>query len=215
MATQNKFDPLDLDIYTGRGGGFDVVQYLAKSGKYTLKAESPTYDFAAGIGKVYTMRHHRTLKKINVIESLTKNPLDAIAHFHSTCVFGAWTASGFWHAYARLTFTGLTLTSPSRLPLRDDIEQHRRIWRIVRKYHDRGFSFTSEHAPPHTCGVDFDCPCTMRSSDDDGCLFAVFPSWEFNNDVVQMRPISWSLGGVGCTAGILARAESASAPAGT
>ncbi|KAJ6489537.1 hypothetical protein C8R47DRAFT_977882 [Mycena vitilis] len=124
MATTNKFDPRDLDVYTGRAKGFDVVSFLTKTRRYGLVDVRGTYDFAAGIGKVYTLRHRETCREINVIESLTDNPLDAVAHFHSTCVFGAWTAEGFWHAYPRLTFAGLSMTSPTNMPVGGDLVHH-------------------------------------------------------------------------------------------
>ncbi|KAJ7602345.1 hypothetical protein DFH06DRAFT_1152836 [Mycena polygramma] len=144
-------------------------------------------------------------------ESLTDNPLDAIAHFHSTCVFGAWSSQGFWHAYAGLTFAGLSMSSPVRLPLNDDLDSHQRVWRIVRKYYRRGFRFVSQYDPGHVCGVDYNCPCTMRSSNDEGCLFISFPDWEFGYDAVPTRTTTWSLNGVGCKSGILSAARSATA----
>ncbi|KAJ6475033.1 hypothetical protein C8R47DRAFT_1143301 [Mycena vitilis] len=213
MATIKKFHPRDLDVYAGRGKGFDVMRFLTKGGKYRLVGQSGTYDFAAGIGKVYTVRHIRTGREINVIESLTDNPLDAVAHFHSTCVFGAWTAEGFWHAYPRLTFAGLSMTSASNMPLLNDLVHHKRVWRILRKYCGRGFSFVAEHSPPHACGVDSDCPCTMRSSDDEGCMLTRFPGWHFTSDVVPVRATTWSLNGTGCSSGILAHSDDSKGPA--
>ncbi|KAJ6460675.1 hypothetical protein C8R47DRAFT_1226175 [Mycena vitilis] len=111
MCPARPFSPSELDIYTARGGGWDAVGFLEKSGKYGLAAVSSAHNFQVGVRKVWTMRHNRTRKKVNVIESLTKNPLDVIAHFPSTCVFGAWTARGLWHAYPLLTMAGSTMTT--------------------------------------------------------------------------------------------------------
>ncbi|KAJ6489536.1 hypothetical protein C8R47DRAFT_977929, partial [Mycena vitilis] len=86
--------------------------------------------------------------------------------------------------------------------------------RILQKYCARGFSFVSEHSPAHVCGVDKDCPCTMRSSDDEGCLFTPFPSWHFSCDVVAVAPTTWCLNGAGCSSGVLAGAVSSREPAG-
>ncbi|KAJ7648262.1 hypothetical protein DFH06DRAFT_1135703 [Mycena polygramma] len=201
MNAGNKFMPNDLDFYTPRRRGYDVSQFLQMG---------DTYDFAAGIGKVFTLQHSRTGRKINVIESLTDRPLDSLAHFHSTCVFGAWTARGLWHAYPRLTMDGFTMTTACRLPLRDDLEQHKRVWNVVNKYTVRGFKFLLDEFPPaHICGQHKSCPMTIRTSDDAGCLSICFPSWEFNHDIVENRPTCWSLNGTGCQSGVLTRASSA------
>jgi hypothetical protein len=91
------FCPTDLDVYTPRGGGWKVVQFFKKGGKYRVTKATSAYDFAAGIGKVFTLRHRASKKTINIIESISLNPLDAVLHFHLSCIFGAWTANHFWH----------------------------------------------------------------------------------------------------------------------
>ncbi|KAJ7921241.1 hypothetical protein B0H13DRAFT_2318595 [Mycena leptocephala] len=208
-GSPSAFCPTDLDVYTPRGGGWKVVQFFKKGGKYRVTKATSAYDFAAGIGKVFTLRHRASKKTINIIESISLNPLDAVLHFHLSCVFGAWTANHFWHGYPRLTIAGMAITTPSRLPLRDDIDNHKHVWKILRKYKRRSFTFSlDEFLPPHTCGIHPDCPMTPRTTGDSNCLKASFPEWEFQRDARSFRLSSWNMGGSGCQAGILSRAGS-------
>ncbi|KAJ7811364.1 hypothetical protein B0H13DRAFT_1926748 [Mycena leptocephala] len=89
------FEPGDLDFVTGPGLGASVVDFLILTAGYEISGES--------------------IRKINVIESWTNNPLDAITNFHLTCVYGAWLANGFWHGYASLTTSGIAIATPSTL----------------------------------------------------------------------------------------------------
>jgi hypothetical protein len=200
-----QFSPHNLDMYTGKGVGTHIIRYLRKSGKYDMVSVTSSYDFAAGIGKVVTLRHRRTMKEINVIESLSMNPLDSILHFHFTPVFGAWSANSFWHGYRHLTCSGFAITTPAHLPLKDDLESHKHVWKVLRKYALRGFTFLLDgFRTPHTCGIHPNCPATPRTSDDAGCTTIAFPEWEFQSDAVSFKTSTWNMNGTGCRAGILA-----------
>ncbi|KAJ7659699.1 hypothetical protein DFH06DRAFT_927897, partial [Mycena polygramma] len=115
MKESDTFTPNDLDIYTPFGTGYSVVQFLKRAGTYSVLGLGRDYDFATGIGKVWTMRNRCTGLKINVIESLTPYAMDSVLHFHSSCLFGAWTARGWWPGYPWLTAAGFTMTTPSRM----------------------------------------------------------------------------------------------------
>ncbi|KAJ7021404.1 hypothetical protein C8F04DRAFT_1273761 [Mycena alexandri] len=169
MMTGN-FEPKDIDFYMPRAAGGDVALFFKKSGDWSQIGMSPTYNFASGIGRVYTMRHRRTEKKINIIELLTLNALDAVVQFHSTCVMGAISADTFWHGYPDTTLAGVTITSVARMPLTKDVAQQTQTWKILRKYAARGFDFhLEEYRAPHVCCEDLRCPATVRTSNDVGC----------------------------------------------
>ncbi|KAJ6518264.1 hypothetical protein C8R47DRAFT_959906 [Mycena vitilis] len=196
----NSFTPNDLDIYTPAGNGHCATQFLKRGGAYSVVACSSEYDFAAGIGKVWTLCHRVTTMKINIIESLTPYAIDAILHFHSSCLFGAWTARGWWHGYLRLTANGHTITTPTRMPLHAVLDHHIRVWKILRKYHGRGFEFwLDEYKVKHVCGVDINCPATVRHTNDEGCIFVPFPSWALDVDAEDIPTTSWTLQGGGCS----------------
>ncbi|KAJ7158205.1 hypothetical protein C8R43DRAFT_847573, partial [Mycena crocata] len=169
------FEPGDIDFYVRLSGGYDVVRYITKSGKYSGVQVTTAYDFVAGIGKVWALKLRGTELKINVIESLTDNPFDAVCHFHSTCVFGAWTLDGVWHGYPSLNLRGISITTHTQFPLNDSLSTHQAAWRVLRKYTDRGFTFSlGQYDAQHECGVDRNCPATIRTTDDAGCLYIAF-----------------------------------------
>lgn len=193
--------PGDLDFFTGRDMGDFVVLFLSVAGKYAEMSDRSGYLLSEGIGRIWTLENDGD-KKINVVESASSNPLDAIMHFHSTCVMGAWTADELWHAYPELTMKSCSLVTPSTLPLRPTVDNHQHAWAILDKYTQRGFTFRlGENPYPHKCGEDFNCPATLRSSSDDGCLTIPFPLWQYTNENEPYRENCWTLGGVGCRHG--------------
>ncbi|KAJ7032840.1 hypothetical protein C8F04DRAFT_1184542 [Mycena alexandri] len=210
------YEPGDLDIITPHGGGWDVLRFLENTpGRYLVAETHPTYTHARGIGIMWTLKG-RANKKINVIESLTDNPLDAITFFHSTCVIGAWVSNGIWHAYPKLTIDGLSISTPPRMAVTDDLTTHQHVWTVLRKYRDRGFSFAfDDYDVRHECGRDLNCPATIRRSDDAGCMFARFPEWHFTMEEKEFAHASvWSMGGSGCChRGILRLGQRSGRPA--
>ncbi|KAJ7181803.1 hypothetical protein C8R43DRAFT_1117143 [Mycena crocata] len=204
LRRSTPFAPGDLDFYTAFSVGWDVIRFLRRSGKYKVARMSADYKISAGIGRVWTLKEVGGEHKINVIESLTHNPYDAIMHFHSTCVFGAWDAAKIWVGYPELTEAGISITAPSLLNGKGDLKYYRRLWRILRKYVRRGFTFSlHEYEADHTCGVDWNCPATLRTTDDGGCLVLRLPVWNYTDEYVADAPTSWSLGGSGCAMGLL------------
>ncbi|KAJ7131536.1 hypothetical protein C8R43DRAFT_660134 [Mycena crocata] len=206
LPLRQSFEPNDLDFFTRSGRGQGVVKFLQMPGLYELTNTAIAYGVSAGIGTIWTLIHRIHGYKINVIEGLTNNPLDAILRFHSTCVIGAWSASGIWHAYPFYTVSGKSLTTWNMLPLTGALtpllDHHKIGWRVLHKYINRGFSFdVGELRSEHVCGVDWNCPATVRRSDDAGCLFAPFPSWRLSSDD-QLPLTAWTLGGVSCDSGL-------------
>ncbi|KAJ7241096.1 hypothetical protein C8J57DRAFT_1244919 [Mycena rebaudengoi] len=206
MVGPEIFKPGDIDfyMYTPVDLGYHVARFLRLSPNYTLEKVEHSYDEMSGIRKVYTLVHRHTGKKINVVETETDNPLDCVVRFHLSCVFGTWTERGLSHAYPGTTLAARTTATPASLPLGAQLKRRQTVWRIRKKYQRRGFSFDlNEHIEPHVCGVDWNCPATLRTSDDGGCMFTPFPRSEFDVDVEPEHVTRWTLGGTGCTAGIL------------
>jgi hypothetical protein len=199
------FEPADLDFFTGSGQGAAVVAFIALAGPYKLSDDSTPYKGAPGVGRVWTMEAGKTLK-INVVESLTSNPLDSVTTFHLTCVYGAWMADGAWHGYAGLTEAGIAVTTPTRLPTCIGLPRQKAVWKILQKYVNRGFSIGLNELPlPHTCGVDWNCPGTIRTTNDAGCTYSPFPPWAYTGEAVAIPPTSWAMGGSGCSQGVLSQ----------
>ncbi|KAJ7131651.1 hypothetical protein C8R43DRAFT_1133598 [Mycena crocata] len=205
LRSDNAFIPSDLDFFTGAHQGYDVVQFLKKAGRYKITSVGYEYDLSTGVGKVWGMERF-TGQKVNVVESLTDNPYDAVANFHSTCVFGAWDARKLWLGYPELTAAGISLTTPALMPATGDLAYHQRLWRILKKWTGRDFSFAlAEFGAPHECGEEFSCPVKYRTSDDAGCAVIDFPSWTYDDDFQEHPRTGWNLGGAGCTVGVLAQ----------
>ncbi|KAJ7651584.1 hypothetical protein DFH06DRAFT_1331536 [Mycena polygramma] len=201
------FQPADLDFCTGLGRGTEVVDFLKIAGGYHKTRESPEYSFAAGIGRIWTLINDDGMK-INVLESISDNPFESVGNFHLTCVFGAWCANGLLHCYPTLTASAVAITTRAKLPVRFGAENNRSMWEVLHKYTDRGFTINlNEYDAPHTCGVDWSCPATLRRTDDGGCSYMPFPAWLYDDEAAKPPVCSWTMGGTGCPRGILANAN--------
>ncbi|KAK7049035.1 hypothetical protein R3P38DRAFT_2764901 [Favolaschia claudopus] len=204
--------PNDLDVMTGRGKGPAVADFFSLAACYEPDTDPVDYHDIRGIGPIWTLSLGGVLK-INVIESLTDNPLDAIVRFHFSCVYAAWQADGIWLAYPESMRRSLVMTTPRSFPMGSGFANRFRAWSIFRKYTSRGFSVCLDGYPdPHVCGEDFNCPATIRAADDAGCEFYEFPNWRYTPDSRILPPTCWTMGGTGCKAGILTRNGENAAP---
>lgn len=201
VQSDPSFVPGDLDIYCPIQCGYDVVLFLKLCSQYSVDRRSHEYDTAQGLRYVWWLTHPDTNRpSINVIESLSDNALDAVLHFHSTPVMGAWVAAGLWHAYPKPTMRHLALSSQQRLPLTGEKAARSQAEKVVRKYMARGYKFVSEWIHPHTCGVDWSCPITLRTSTDPGCLWYALDGHlnPKESERSALLASSWTLGNVPC-----------------
>ncbi|KAJ7914193.1 hypothetical protein B0H13DRAFT_1568836, partial [Mycena leptocephala] len=165
------FSPNDLDFFTPRGKGDQVIKFLDLAGGYKVVRQTTEYEDATAIGRVSWLQTDGSRMKINVIESLTDSPYDTVTAFHSTAVMNAWTGHKIWIAYPDLTLHRSSITTPHLMPLpEDDLPTHQRAWKVLNKYTRRGYFFLLDCDIPHIRGVDYNCPATLRRTDDPGCL---------------------------------------------
>ncbi|KAJ6486492.1 hypothetical protein C8R47DRAFT_1216597 [Mycena vitilis] len=196
------FDPGDLDFIAPKGQGCRVVAFLQSVEAWLVVSDPVQYSQSSHIGPLWTLMLDGVLK-INVIESTTPNPLDCVTNFHMTCVYGAWFANVVWLGYAGLTESGIAVTTPTKFPLGGTVNRHKRVWEVLQKYLARGFAISlGELERDHTCGIDFDCPATVRATNDGGCTLLSFPSWHVSANVPPLEPTTWTMGGTGCSMGI-------------
>ncbi|KAJ6494904.1 hypothetical protein C8R47DRAFT_1213564 [Mycena vitilis] len=194
------FTPGDLDFIAPRGQGKRVVTFLEMAGRYCVLDGARQYTQQPGLAHMWTLTLGNL--KLNVMEVTSSNPLDCITNFHLTCVYGAWFADSVWHGYPGLTESGVAVTTPTKFPLQEGLRRHKTIWNVLQKYTGRGFVIgLNELDVPHCCGVAFDCPATIRTTVDKGCSVARFPVWPLSGDAPPIEPISWTMGGMGCSMG--------------
>ncbi|KAK7012732.1 hypothetical protein R3P38DRAFT_3209591 [Favolaschia claudopus] len=201
--------PSELDIVTGRGKAPAVADFFILAACYRVVKvpDDSDYDEVEGIGfgPVWSLALGDNLK-INIIESITDEPLDAVVRFHFTCVVAAWHADGIWLAYPELLKEALVITTPAAYPIESGFARRFSVWSAFRKYVEAGFRVhLNEYPRPHICGEDVNCPATLWSSDDAGCRFFAFPEWRYTGESGLPDPTCWTMGGSGCSKGILRR----------
>ncbi|KAJ7077375.1 hypothetical protein B0H15DRAFT_955068 [Mycena belliarum] len=77
LQSSPSFEPEDLDFFTKLGGGFEIVRYLTNTDRYHLSTFTAEYQHSIGIGRVWSLTDNEGTK-INVVESLSNNPFDAV-----------------------------------------------------------------------------------------------------------------------------------------
>ncbi|KAJ6447851.1 hypothetical protein C8R47DRAFT_1231255 [Mycena vitilis] len=213
VAPHRSFTPGDLDCIVPCYKGHAVVDFLRIGSGYEVIATGLGFHGVPHVNRVWTME--KGSLTINVVECLTENVLDIILCFHMSCVYGFWNADCVWHGYAGLTADGTAVTTPTKFPYPSEQNTVTDIWNVTHKYIDRGLTIAVNELPwKHTCGVDKDCPATIRTTDDDGCSSVSFPPWAYSGDARPIIPTTWTFRGTGCAQGALLRAGSPYWPAG-
>ncbi|KAJ7157068.1 hypothetical protein C8R43DRAFT_949295 [Mycena crocata] len=160
--------PITLDLYCSRTDADSVVKFVARATGYARGPSTVDVPRSGDIHRVISLFAGAS-PTINVFATWSSNPMDAIFHLPTSADMGALTLDRIWHAYPRLTFDGLALSTPQRLPL-DDLAGEQRVWDVLHANTHLGFRLDSEVELPHTCATSFNCPLTWRTSNDNGCL---------------------------------------------
>ncbi len=194
------FDPNDIDFYCGQGHGYHVTRYLKAVGDFGIQFSSDhNYENVLGLRQVTTLSNPAG-RQINIIETYSDVPLDAILSFHSAPPRGAISWNMFSHYEVERARKGLALVTPETLHLvLDDLSSQVETWEIVHKYMGRGFRFIFHYDKPHECGQHIECPATRRTTMDAGCLHVPLLRQAIPTFVVPAQPlIAWTLGTSTC-----------------
>ena len=162
---------------------------------------------------------------VDVIQSMN-TPISAVIRFHSTAVMNYITGQGFLSAYPTITDQNRSLINP--LAFYPCLLPPSRFFPCVAKYAERGIttcitpldwdnettntisqSSTLPGNKRHQCHISSDCPHTIRSNLDNGCLFVKFGSSHIFPDPEPISPTMldvkaragsavWNIGGVKC-----------------
>ncbi|KAJ7233421.1 hypothetical protein C8J57DRAFT_1249900 [Mycena rebaudengoi] len=195
------FEINDLNFFSPACTGVLSMCFLCLAGSFTAAKLPDAYDSLAGIKDIWELSGvgaSGQACKINVIQSSSQSACDSVLLFHSTPVFGVLDADGFWHGEPALTIARKAMTSPTQMPLTDDMRILGRSWSVLKKYTDRGFSFMTEFDVPHNCGSHWCCPCTPRTTVDAGCLDVALPLFPLPSPPTP-HVSSWQLGVTSCS----------------
>lgn len=193
------FTPNDMDIYVPSVHAPRLLHLLSTRFGYVLDDDSTDYPGTVGMIAVYTLSNgHRF---IQVISTISENPLKSLYKFHSTIVMNFVSARGICCAYPRLTSQRRGLKN--RYAITSSPQPSVLILACFDKYQRRGFDLAVNLSRwpeyrGHVCGVCGSCPYTDRCLADKHELFIPFdgvenmkrPSLAYNADLDQ--PL-WSL----------------------
>ncbi|KIO24789.1 hypothetical protein M407DRAFT_25843 [Tulasnella calospora MUT 4182] len=203
FADGSDWDSQDLDVYTARGRGRDMVlSHLIHIEGYKVEMvtgddeESPEPQVTPvyknsqikSVTKLSKQVYSKALKqdvtrRIDVIESAVQNSISPILRFHTSFVINWITSDSINVAYPKLTFAHIGLVN-DRIKLDRPKDQ---IWR--EKYMERGFRMILDtyELDPMSCGSA--CPALWRSTDDVGCMSVQFG----DGDEGVFDGMQWSL----------------------
>ncbi|KAJ7178813.1 hypothetical protein C8R43DRAFT_942414 [Mycena crocata] len=189
--------PLTLDIYCARAEGHKVASFLCEATGRTFTTSAGNLNTADGINRRFELSN-LDAPKIQVFETSSDNPLDVVFRFPTTADMGVWLLDKIWHAYPDISFQGLAISTPERLPVHNR-DARQRAWDIIQTHFRYGFWINTYLTRSHRCGSDPSCPLSCRSTEDSACLIIRFPvrPWtsSFNDNPWKFRPhVGWSLG---------------------
>jgi hypothetical protein len=180
-----------LDFYTAKEWTWDVINYLALSGQYTVN-QSPYR------GPLYDIWMLRTPgSKIRVMECKTA-PIASVVSSPNSHRVGYCDGSSVRHAYPELLLDGRTLVTPRSMPINDNLNNHVAVWKLLHKATTRGLEWVFEFCEPHNCGSSPNCPTTIRFSNDNGWLCMNLPGTRYGVAPAP-RLTSWTFFGAGCS----------------
>ena len=210
----SEWKPNDMDLYVPCRRVHGVLRCLRSLGYIPVKrpdaiVRETRYSSRSAIASVTKVTNGDI--SIDVIESKSPSPFVPIFKFHITAVMNFISADGFFAAYPTLTTKRRAIFNSLRLP--NGVPSTKTLL-CYKKYRERGYelAFTSvrwsddEHHL-HVCQRSSECPQTIRSTFDPGCLFTSLRIVDKDNiveDVVtprcfeDRRAVVWHVGGESC-----------------
>jgi hypothetical protein len=134
--------------------------------------------------------------------SRTDSAMDPIAYFPFTHLFGAVTHYGVWLGYPQTSSAGVSLPNRGMINFASP-ETEFRVGNVLRHAVSK-FRVQLNLDQPHICGKYSECPMTLRSTIDAGCLNLFFPAAPFGASVRSSSvypsgsSMAWSLDGRAC-----------------
>ncbi|KAJ7157053.1 hypothetical protein C8R43DRAFT_1125605 [Mycena crocata] len=185
-----------LDLYCAAFKGPAVANFMHNATGYSHAVYEGGFDAVNAIRRVYSL-NDRGMPRINIFETYSDQPIDAILCLPTTADIGAWMLDRIWHAYPEATLCGITMTTPNRLPVRT-LPAQQRTWDTLYRSTREGFEIETEFPHPHKCAHNLNCPISWRRSTDEGCLSIRLPTLPFSahrtEPIWRVPSVSWTLG---------------------
>ncbi|KAJ7081089.1 hypothetical protein C8R43DRAFT_909870, partial [Mycena crocata] len=213
------FLPTDVDIYVPESQEatmHDVV--LNRLGFSRSRDAIVRYPEYMGIRKIQWFT--KGASKINLMIVAGENPLLSIIKFHSTIVMNIVTFRGFLILFPDMSADGLSLANSQQLL---DYRHFKRTMECINRYRERGIVFATNVGTHrlkisdfakfknHKCGVDPNCPQTLRTLHDGHGRFYALKSHKPDLSIEGStydpydgkQSVAWSIGGPACAVGSL------------
>jgi hypothetical protein len=166
-GTSARWESGDLDLYTPIGTTADIVQYLSQEGYMGIPENDPrpltnrSYYLSRSCRLNSITRLFKGNRKIDVLESASESPLQAITYFHSTLVMNYLTSD-----LLVVMYPGPTLSKTGIV--QEAIPQRGSTW--IRRYKARGYRIhnTTNMDPKWRGDI---CPMLIRNPMDNRNLF--------------------------------------------
>ncbi|KAJ7474498.1 hypothetical protein B0H11DRAFT_2236183 [Mycena galericulata] len=205
VLTNLPFTPNDVDMYVPEAEETAMLKALEdEQGFYRDATVNMRYPDHLGFSTIHW--YQKGDYKINVIVVIGDNALVVLLKFHSTIVMNFVSFHGIFCAYPELTEHNMGLASPAFWM---EGPSFRRKKEGIEKYRARGAEMYTKLTDisafaSHECGVDANCPSTVRYMHDGKGKFvplfahrrstttSIFDAYDGRSSVV------WSLGGGTC-----------------
>lgn len=177
IVLQSTWYPNDLDIYVPKGYRYPMLHYLiSKEGYRPIRTETATnisYLFSRPVIRSVTTlvkdddrKLPRTIRRIDIIEAVTRSPFCPLTLFPGTWAINWIDADEIAVSYPRLTLQGKGFTTR----VRESMSGRERRW--IRKYEARGIRVLDPRDQPlrpgQPCGAT--CVAWLRCTSDRQCL---------------------------------------------
>ncbi|KAJ7178804.1 hypothetical protein C8R43DRAFT_942405 [Mycena crocata] len=121
-------DSEHLDLYCPTLKGPQVANFIRHATGYSYGIYEAS-DPGCAVSRAFRLTNEG-LPRINVFETQSDHPIDAIIHLSMTPEMGAWTLDSIWHGYPAATSDGLAMATSTRLSVHN-LTARQRTWDVL------------------------------------------------------------------------------------
>ncbi|KAJ7120669.1 hypothetical protein C8R43DRAFT_959694 [Mycena crocata] len=198
--------PSNIDFYSPKAAYPWVGRFFQVATRYEARGTVEHAERFEGITQSLRLSMPSTPLELNLFCSASDNALECTIYFPFSHLIAGITHYGFWFAYPSSTTKLLCFPNKDLVDIASPYNR-RVLEGVIKKYMARGYAFLFYREGAHKCGAEYECPATVRTSVDDGCLQLPFASPPLGGleNVTEVYPevkgVSWSLAGCACPDG--------------